>query len=355
VHRFHLRSLGYLASLGLLAGALAACTGGNGTSPAPGAFPPLSPGGTPHAQYVVVANVITQSLLTYNLGTGSIPNSGNLSPAYNNHSGTIFQPFFIFNDFNSNLWAADFGASKVTWYSVSASGGTPASHTISGPNTTLGCPTGVYINPAGVIYVADPCSTHGVASIDVFAAGAVGNVAPSAWLGGGATTLSSPQGLSIDSSGDIWVIDANTLTVDEFASVALGSGQNTFAPTGAITSASFSVPLEIYIDYQKHIWVADLDGGASGYSEVMEFNPTFGLQTPICNIGGSNTNLTGGQISMAVDNGGYVYAVQNGYNGIDIFKAGHCGNVAPDYLIFGGSTALNGPSAILVYSTGNDY
>ncbi len=347
-----LRSLGAVAALGLLAGLLTACTGGNGTSTAPGPIPPLSPGGTPHAQYVVVGDVGNNSLLTYNLGTGSIPLSGNLAPAYNNHSGTLSTPFFIFNDFNSNLWAANFFAGTVTWYSVSANGGAPASHTISGALTTLGCPTGVYINPAGVIYVADPCSTHGVASIDVFAAGAVGNVAPSAWIGGAATTISSPQGLSIDSSGDIWVIDANTPSVDEFASVALGSGQNNFAPTGVITSASFSAPLEIYIDYQKHIWVADL---GTANSEVMEFNPTFGLQAPLCNISGSNTGLSGGQVSVAVDNGGYVYAVQNGNPVIDIFSKGQCGNVAPTYTISGGLTGMSHPSAVLVYSTGNDF
>jgi tripartite motif-containing protein 71 len=353
VHRFHLRSLGYLASLGLLAGALVACTGGNGTSPAPGAFPPLSPGGTPHAQYVVVANVITPSLLTYNLGTGSIPNSGNLSPAYNNHSGTIAQPFFIFNDFNSNLWAANFSGAKLTWYSVSATGGAPVSHSISGGSTTLGCPTGVYISPNGTIYAADPCSAHGYQSIDVFAPGSSGNVAPTAWIGGGSTTLSFPQGIAVDSSGNLWVIDTSGPWIDQFPA-ALSAGQNNLAPSGKITSTAFVSPDAITIDYQKHIWVGDL---GSTLPEVMEFNPTPGAQTPLCNISGSNTGMTstGGQVSVAVDNGGYVYTVDATTPQINIFAKGQCGNPTPAYTISGGSTALTYPAAILVYSTGNDY
>ncbi|HEY9086246.1 MAG TPA: hypothetical protein VIN40_09990 [Candidatus Tyrphobacter sp.] len=338
---------------------LAGCQGSNGTSTPPGAFPPLSPGGTPHAQYVVVANVITPSILTFNLGTSSTPNSGNFAPTWNNHSATLSQPFFLFNDFQSNLWAADFTGAKVTWYAYNANGGAPASHTLSGAATTLGCPTGVYIDAKGDLYVSDPCSTIGYPTIDFFASTGgspatppSGNQAPTAWIGGVATTLSFPQGLAVDSSGNLWVIDTNGPWINEFPS-SLSAGQNNLAPSGKITSSALASPDEIAIDYQKHIWVGDL---GSTLPEVMEFNPTPGAQTPLCNITGSNTGMTalGGQISVAVDNGGYVYTVDAEAAQINIFAQGQCGNATPTYTISGGSTALTHPAAIVVYSTGND-
>jgi sugar lactone lactonase YvrE len=348
-------------ALAVLSLAVAACKG-PGASVAPGGFPTCSPCGTPHAQYVVVANVITPSLLTFNLGETKTLNSGNLTPTYKNTSTHLSQPFFIFNDFNSNLWAAEFSGASLTWFSVSATGGSPTSHSISGSSTTLGCPTGVYISPHGTIYVADPCSLQGYPTIDEFAAGSSGNVAPVSWIGGATTTLSFPQGISIDSKGNLWVIDTFGPWIDEFSS-SLVSGQNNVAPAGKITSSALVEPDEIYIDYQSHIWVGDLDGGASftpAVSEpaLYEFNGAAGTQNaPLCTIAGSNTGITSttGQVSVAVDNGGYVYAVDAESPQVSIFDPGQCGNVTPAYTIGGANTSLTYPAAILVYSTGNDY
>ena len=335
-----------LAVLGL---AVAACKG-PGSSVAPGGFPTCNPCGVPHAQYVVVGDTGSpNSIITFNLGESKIPNSGDLAPTYDNHSSTLDYPYFIFNDFNSNIWAANYLGAKVTWYAVSATGGSPTSHTISGSNTELGLPVGIYISQNGTIYVADQDSGVGPAIL-IFAPGSSGNVAPSAWLAGATTTINDPQGLILDSQGHIWLVDDNIPGIDEFNGVALGSGANDVAPIGTITSGSLPAPAEITIDSQKHIWVTDFDT-----SGVMDFNPTPGVQTPLCDIVGSNTGLVGGQISVAVDNGGYVYAVQNGNARIGIWLAGQCGNVAPQYTISGASTDLQVPSAVLVYSTGNDY
>ncbi|MGH7736847.1 MAG: hypothetical protein ACREMP_03090 [Candidatus Tyrphobacter sp.] len=339
----------------LTAAFLAGCSA-SGPSKAPGAFPAVNPGGTPHAQYVVVGDDGNDSLLTYNLGTGSTIVAGNLAPAYDNHSATLKGPFFIFNDFNSNLWAANFYNASLTWYSVSGTGATPTAHTISGSNTTLGNPTGVYISANGTIYVADRDSTRGYATVDEFAPGSSGNVAPVAWIGGPSTTLSGVQGLSIDSSGNLWVINFGTLGVDEFSS-SLSAGQNNVAPTAAITSTALGEPVEMYIDRQSHIWVGDLSAAVTGLPALFEFNANGGAQTPICTISGSNTGLdaAGGQTSVAVDNGGYVYAVNNASPIIDIFAKGQCGNVTPAYTISGAATGLSAPAGVVVYSTSNDY
>lgn len=340
---------------------LVGCTA-NGPSKAPGPFPVVNPGGAPHAQYVVIGNVISpEALLTYNLGTGVTPNSGNLAPTYNNHSSSINQPFFIFNDYQSNLWAAEFSGSAVTWFSITGNG-TPTAHNLSGSNTTLGCPTGVYVDPHGNLYVADPCSTRGYPTIDYFkssgspASPPSGNVAPFAWIGGGSTTLSFPQGLAVDGKGNLWVIESGSVKIDQFPT-SLSAGQNNIAPNGSLTSSSLSEPDEIYIDNNSDIWVGDLTAGAGDIPAILEFNGTTGAQTPLCTISGSNTGLSAinGQISVAVDNGGYVYGVDAESAQISIFSKGQCGNVTPAYTIAGASTVMTHPAAVVVYSTGNDY
>ena len=342
-------------ALAVLSLAVAACKG-PGSSVAPGGFPTCNPCGVPHAQYVVVGDVITPGLLTFNLGETKTLNSGNLTPTYKNTSTHLSQPFFIFNDFSSNLWAAEYAGASLTWFAVSATGGTPTSHSISGASTTLGCPTGVYISQNGTIYVADPCSTNGYPTVDEFAAGASGNVAPVAWIGGSVTALGFPQGISIDSKGNLWVIDTATPSIDKFPS-SLASGQNNIPATGEITSSALSEPDEIYIDYQSHIWIGDLLGGPGDTPAVYEFNSSTGVQSPLCTISGSNTGITNssGQVSVAVDNGGYVYAVDALNPTINIFDPGQCGNVTPAYTITGSNTSITNPAAILVYSTGNDY
>ncbi len=344
-------------ALSVLAVAVAACGGSGTTSRAPGPFPACNPGCgvPPHAQYVVVGDIGAEALLTYNLGTTNTLTTGNIAPTYDNHATSLKFPFFIFNDYQSNLWAANFGGASITWYAVNATGGTPTTKTISGANTTLGCPTGVYINPHGDVYVSDPCSSKG-SSVLYFASATgspasppSGNVAPTAWIEGGNTTLSDPQGLTVDSNGNLWVIDAGTNSVDQFGS-ALSAGQNNVAPNGALTSTSLSTPLEIYVDSAQHLWVGE-DGATVG---VLEFNLATGTQTPLCTIAGSNTGISGGQVSVAVDNGGYVYIVNAATAQIGIFTKGQCGNVAPAYTIAGSKTDLVEPGAVIVYSVSND-
>jgi hypothetical protein len=339
-----------LVSGGLLAAlvsVLAACTGSS-SSPAPGPLPALNPGGTPHAQYVVVSDVGNNSMITYNLGTSSTPNSGNLAPAYkiNGASTGISTPWYAFNDFNSNLWIAETGTTTLSWFSMTTNGNHAPINTISGSNTTFVQIDGVYIAPNGTIYVVD----QGALAIDVFAAGSHGNVAPTARIVGSNTTLAGPIAITADASGHIWVADYAAPALDEFSVPA--SGTNNVAPLARITSSALSEPETIYMDYKNRIWVGDVGNGS-----ILAFAASGGNQTPLCTIAGSNTgfNSIGYQIGVAVDNGGYVYEAGTYSPTINIFAPGACGNVSPQYTITGGSTGMSHPGSILVYSTGNDY
>ncbi|MGH7736848.1 MAG: hypothetical protein ACREMP_03095 [Candidatus Tyrphobacter sp.] len=249
--------------------------------------------------------------------------------------------------------------------------GTPTAHAIGGSNTTLGCPGGVYISSSGAIYVADPCTGR----LDKFVPGASGNVAPFAWIGGDTWTLVDPDAVIADSNGNLWVVDDNVPSVDEFGS-SLSPGENSIAPSATLTSTALGFPIGIYVDRESHLWIADQSDGVDETPALFEFDPAGGSQSPICTISGPNTTLVnpGASISMAVDNGAYVYAVngsdyvtpealrsirasrvhtdsEDGNPQVSIFAKGQCGNVTPAYTIGGPATDLVDPAAVLVYST----
>ena len=92
------------------------------------------------------------------------------------------------------LYVANISDSSVTVYAAGATGNAAPIQTISGNATTLVDPTGVAVDAAGNIYVADAYgggTGHG--AVDVFAAGANGNVAPTTTVRGAGTGLYSPK------------------------------------------------------------------------------------------------------------------------------------------------------------------
>jgi sugar lactone lactonase YvrE len=72
--------------------------------------------------------------------------------------------------------------------------GVTATVDIVGSNTGLSCPNGVVVDSSGNIYVAD----YGAPAVYVFSAGANGNVAPTQTIpANGTTTLAKPIGIIV--------------------------------------------------------------------------------------------------------------------------------------------------------------
>ncbi len=107
--------------------------------------------------------------------------------------------------------------------------------TISGATTTLNSPEGVALDSSGNIYVANFSS----AAITVFAAGANGDVAPSATIQGAATNLNGPFGVALDRNDEIYVANRLANTVVVYA--AHPSGPTNSAPIATIGGGSTGV------------------------------------------------------------------------------------------------------------------
>jgi 6-phosphogluconolactonase (cycloisomerase 2 family) len=193
----------------------------------------------------------TGKVYVSNAGTGSIPPSITIYAAGANGNATPIDtitgtytglngPWALALDAAGNIYVANDFNSTVTVYAAGANGNAAPIATISGPYTGLNGPEGVALDAAGNIYVSNDNAPYPV-SITTYAAGANGNVAPSATIIGGNTGLSGPSYVALDSAGKIYVGDSDKILV--FAAGASGN----VAPTATITGSLGSVRLGLAI------------------------------------------------------------------------------------------------------------
>ncbi len=116
------------------------------------------------------------------------------------------------------------------------------------------------------------------------------------YSGGG---LSTPKGIAVDSSGNVWTANAGNNSVSEFAN----TGAALSGPAGYAVGTS-AVPAAIAIDLNGNAWVAN-----SGNSTVSEISPGGGTVTP----------FNGGSISapmgLAIDASNNVWVANSGNGG----------------------------------------
>lgn len=311
-----------------LAAVLAACNS-SGT-----AFNP--PGGIGTLHGILVSDVNNNALLSFPLtGNGaSTPPTASLTGA----ATQLDQPEGFFVDRTHNtLWVGNFSGGSsgtLTEYSLSAHGNTAPMATIGGTTTTLEGPGGIYVDSSGTIYVAD----YQAETIDVFAAGSNGDVAPERQI----TGLAVPTGLWLDASGDIWVGEAGTAEIAEFAHTASGAA----TPLATITSSAISEIMGVFIDGHGNVWAANCNS-----KDVVEFahGNTGSSITPNVDINGSSTGLACPN-GVVVDSSGKIYVGDYGAPAVYVFASGSNGNVAPAQTIpANGTTTLAEPIGVIVY------
>src|SRR3989442_6506492 len=91
------------------------------------------------------------------------------------------------------LYVANYDGSSVTAYAAGATGNATPTVTIAGSNTGLNQPSGVALDAAGRVYVA-----NFIDSVTIYATGANGEAVPTATITGSNTGLSQPEGIAFD-------------------------------------------------------------------------------------------------------------------------------------------------------------
>jgi hypothetical protein len=179
-----------------------------------------------------------------------------------------------------------------------------------------------------------------------------GNVKPIATITDGADTqLSTPVGIALDSTGQIYVANGENVTV-----YPAGTNHNV-TPLFTITGPS-TYSDGIALDSHKNIYLVGRQGGTNGNGIVNVFAPdSKGNARPSATITFDTKRLP---TAVAVDSGGNVYIAGN-YGGpgnkgsVGIYRPGSHGNAMPIATIDGTNTGINSPSSIELDSIGRIY
>jgi hypothetical protein len=231
------------------------------------------------------------------------------------------------------LYVANSGNNSITIYAAGASGNVAPTATIAGSNTGLNNPVGIALDASGRLYVAQG------SAIVVFAAGASGNVAPIATITGSNTGLSNGFFLAIDASGNLYVANHKSRFAGTSSVTIYGAGANgNVAPTATIAGSNTGLvsPYGIASDASGQLYVTN-----SVSSGILVFAAgASGNVAPSATIAGINTGLLN-PTCLEVDASGRLYAADIIYNVVKVFAKGASGDVAPLATIAGSNTGLN--------------
>lgn len=189
-------------------------------------------------------------------------------------TASFFGPAGVAVDSAGNVYVGDNSNHAIRKISavgvVSTLAGTGAHGFTNGPGTTATFyyPQGVAVDSAGNVYVAD---TFNNAIRKISAAGVVSTLAGTGAAGfvdGPAATasFSAPAGVAVDSAGNVYVADTANNAIRKISPLGVVS---TMAGTGAVgfvngtaATASFSAPAGVAVDSAGNAYVADTSNNA---------------------------------------------------------------------------------------------
>lgn len=177
-----------------------------------------------------VANWAQNSISVYAPGA-----TGNAAPVrvISGSSTLLKGPGCVYVDGVGNIYVCNsISSNQVLVFPANANGNVAPASVISGSNTQFNGPTGIVKNAAGDIVIVNGGGPNG--TITIYPSNANGNVAPLTTIGGAATGMTNPSGIALDGQGNMWVADAGTNAIFEFAANASGN----VAPIRAIQGSN---------------------------------------------------------------------------------------------------------------------
>jgi sugar lactone lactonase YvrE len=265
--------------------------------------------------------------------------------------GTLSGPMGVALDAANNIYISDTGNNRVLEVNAGTGIATQLGNYLWIPGSTCVGNSGT---PAADCPVATAGGSNSVATFTLAnqpGASVTPTTAPPQYQ------FNAPQGLAVDTWGNVYVADTGNAAVVEIPSnTALGGAAPMLQYTGAPT---FTTPVGVAVDSKGNVYVAD-EGNPAG--EIVRIPPGGGdLQPLSLNPSGSalflNLPLLGGQgISVpngvAVDAAGDVYVSDSGTNTIWEAPAAGPPNGNPFTLNF---TGLSTPAGLALDASGNLY
>ena len=240
---------------------------------------------------VFVADQFNNAVKQIVAGTGGAA-AGTVSSASTVKSlGSGFNhPEGVAVDGSGNVFVADLGNNAIKEM-VAVGGSIPASPTIKTVGSGFSQPTGVAVDAKGNVFVADTLNNvvkQIVAGTGGAAAGTVNSSSTVNILGNG---FAEPDGVAVDSSGDVFVADFNNNAVKEIVAI---NGVISASPTINSLGAGFNLPNGVTVDASGNVFVADynqdavLEIGAANFS-TLAVGTTSAQQTLTFNFDTSGT------------------------------------------------------------------
>lgn len=209
-------------------------------------------------------NSCTKKALKPITTTGSDTTGGDTTVVAVN-SPTFYSPTGITIDASGNLYVADYGNNKIRkitpdgTVSTVAGNGTAGSINETDTLATFNEPTGVAIDAAGNLYVADSGNDliRAITPAGVVTTLAGGDTTGSAINGTGINaSFFDPVGVAADASGNVYVADAGDNLIRKVTS---GGVVTTFAGnlvSGTSTASAFNNPTDVALDASGNVFVA---------------------------------------------------------------------------------------------------
>jgi sugar lactone lactonase YvrE len=248
-----------------------------------------------------IRKITTDGVVTTFAGSGNVGNDNGTGTA-----ATFLTPSAMVFDASGNMYVTDAGnhnIRKITSGAVVttfAGSGTFASTDGTGLQASFKTPSGIVIDGAGNLFVGD-AQAHVIRKITpagvVTTFAGITDVAGSTDGAAGVATFNDPSGLAIDTAGNLYVADAKNNKIRKVTPAGVVS---TFAGTGAAgstngaaTAATFNVPVNLSIDSEGFLYVAE-----AGNYLIRKVNPSGKVSTLAGGGSGFDTADTGAGVAF---------------------------------------------------------
>jgi sugar lactone lactonase YvrE len=269
-----------------------------------------------------IRRVSSSGIITTVAGNGTYGYSGDEGPAT---SAQISSLCGLAVDSAGNLFIADSGNRRIRRVSSSgiitnvAGNGSREYSGDDGPATSaeLGGPIGVAVDSAGNLFIAGGGSIRKVSS-----SGIITTIAGNAYNGysgdGGPATLAQlnlPQGLAVDSSGNLFIADTFNSRIRMVASSGIittvaGGGTNRPGDGVAATATPLCRPSGVAVDFASNLFIADTCGNR--ILKVSKPNESADIALSAGGVGqsstvGGNLQTQPGYATVSVESGSVPY------------------------------------------------
>jgi streptogramin lyase len=290
-------------------------------------------------------------------------------------SARFNHPFGIAIDAKGNLYIADVGNSVIRKMdttglvtTLAGIGGIKGAANGVDSLSTFNNPFGVVADASGNVYVADAGNNR--IRLITTATGMVSTFAGTGIVGASnvpdSVSFSSPLGVAVDSSGNVYVADYENNLIRKITSAGVtstlaGSGAGG-ADDGLDTAATFNLPEAVAVDAAGNVYVAD-----NGNNLIRKVTPAGQVSTFAGSGQAGSANGTGNAASfnspfgIAVDAAGNVYVADSGNNLIrKITPSGSVSTIAGSGArgakdATGTSASFNTPAGLAIDKSGNIY